>query len=174
MRLAPALGILVGLAWFAALLVPPIASSGNLLDDPKGFQGIVWGSALTSSPDLALSETGEHVNGYDLKGSPPPLGDAKVESVRFYTYDGAFARVIIRYRGKTTHEQVMLYLQTRFGPIERTPGQMTRGLNQQYNWRGPDTEINLTYDGRGERGFVFVESRTLAPRFNDSLSETGY
>ena len=174
MRLAPALGILVGLAWFAALLVPPIASSGNLLDDPKGFQGIVWGSPLAAATDLTLSETGEHINGYDLKESPPPLGDAKVESVRFYTYDGAFARVIIRYRGKTTHEQVMLYLQTRFGPIERTPGQMTRGLNQQYNWRGPDTEINLTYDGRGERGFVFVESRTLAPRFNDSLSETGY
>ena len=174
MRLAPALGILAGLGWFTALLGPPIASSGTLLDDPKGFQGIVWGSALTTSPDLTLSETGEHVNGYDLKGNPPPLGDATVESMRFYTYDGAFARVIIRYRGNTTHDQVMAHLQSRFGPVERTPGQMTRGLNQLYNWRGPETEINLTYDGRGERGFVFVESRTLAPRFNDTLSETGY
>ena len=73
MRLAPALGILVGLAWFAALLVPPIASSGNLLDDPKGFQGIVWGSPLAAATDLTLSETGEHINGYDLKESPPPL-----------------------------------------------------------------------------------------------------
>ncbi len=174
MRLAPALGILAALGWFTALLAPPSAASGIMLDDPKGFQGIAWGSSLTAATDLILTETGEHVNGYDLKESPPPLGDAKVESMRFYTYDGAFARVIIRYRGKNTHEQVMVYLQSRFGPIERTPGQMTRGLNQQYNWRGNDTEINLTYDGRGERGFVFVESRTLAPRFNDSLSETGY
>lgn len=174
MRLARGLGILAALVWFTALLAPRPACAGVMLEDPKGFQGIAWGSSLTAATDLILAETGEHVNGYDLKGSLPPLGDAKVESMRFYTYDGAFARVIIRYRGKTTHDQVMGYLQSRFGPIERTPGQMTRGLNQQYNWRGNDTEINLTYDGRGERGFVFVESRTLAPRFNDSLSETGY
>ena len=174
MRFARALGILTALGWFTPILAPQLASAGIMLEDPKGFQGIAWGSSLTAAADLVLTETGEHVNGYDLKGSPPPLGDAKVESMRFYTYDGAFARVIIRYRGNTTHEQVMAYLQSRFGPIERAPGQMTRGLNQQYNWRGNETEINLTYDGRGERGFVFVESRSLAPRFNDSLSETGY
>lgn len=174
MRLSPTLDILVGLGWLLALITPPPAFSGTMLNDPKGFHGIPWGSALAALPNLILAETGEHVNAYDFKESPPPLGDAKVDSTRIYTYDGRFARVIIRYRGRQTHDQLMIYLQSRFGPIERTPGQMTRGLNQQYNWRGIDTEINLTYEGRGERGFVFVESRELAPRFNDGLSETGY
>ena len=168
------LSILVGLGWLIALIAPPFAFPGTMLNDPMGFQGITWGSSVAGLPNFILAETGEQVNAYDFKESPPPLGDAKVDSTRIYTYDGKFARVIIRYRGRQTHDQLMIYLQSRFGPIERTPGQMTRELNQQYNWRGTDTEINLTYDGRGERGFVFVESRELAPRFNDSLSETGY
>jgi hypothetical protein len=48
---------------------------------------------------------------------------------------------------------------------------MMRGLNQQFNWRGPNTEANLTYQENVERGFVSIESRNLSPRFNDFLPE---
>ena len=49
---------------------------------------------------------------------------------------------------------------------------MARGLNQQYNWRGSDTEINLTYQAGTERGYIFIDSRTLAPRFNDYITDS--
>ena len=49
---------------------------------------------------------------------------------------------------------------------------MTRGLNQQYNWRGTETEINLTYQAGTERGYIFIDSRTLAPRFNDDITDS--
>jgi hypothetical protein len=66
----------------------------------------------------------------------------------------------------------MTYLERQFGPIERIPGQMMRGLNQQYNWRGSDSEINVTYQANTERGFMFLDSRTLAPRFNDHIADS--
>jgi hypothetical protein len=49
---------------------------------------------------------------------------------------------------------------------------MMRGLNQQYTWRGTDTEINLTYHANTERGYIFIDSRTLAPRFNDRITDS--
>ena len=35
------------------------------------------------------------------------------------------------------------------------------------------TEITVTYHANTERGFVFIDSRTLAPRFNDHIADTG-
>ena len=79
----------------------------------------------------------------------------------------------IRYRGDDTHQQVLTYLQEQFGALDKAPGQMIRGLNQQFNWRGPHTEINVTFEAQSGRGFVFIESRVLSPRFNDALTDSG-
>ncbi|MBM4122473.1 MAG: hypothetical protein FJ249_07770 [Nitrospira sp.] len=167
---APALiRLLAVLGGAFALVGPPLTSAGNMINDPKGFHGIQWGSSLAKAPDLQLVNSEEHIQEYQLKQGPLPLGEAKVEYMKFLAYDGEFARVSVRYRGKKTHEQVLVYLQAQYGPIDRTPGSMMRGLNQQFNWRGTDTEINLTYEARGERGFVFIDSRTLAPKFNEFL-----
>jgi hypothetical protein len=109
-----------------------------------------------------------------LKNEVTAFGDVPVESIRYLTVDHLFARVTIRYQGESAHKRIMTYLQEQFGPLERLlPGQMMRGLNQQYNWRGTETEINLTYNASTERGFIFIDSRTLAPRFNDQLADTG-
>ncbi len=145
----------------------------TMVNDPKGFYDIPWGLPLAGIPSLTLTHAGMLIQDYEWKNGPPKLGDTPVDSMRFSAVEGKFARVMIRYRGQKTHEQVLTYLQTRFGRIERIPGQMLRGLSQQYTWRGTDTEINLTYEANGERGFVFFESRTLAPRFNEGMSETG-
>jgi hypothetical protein len=162
-----ALGILVFL-WTPAFGVI------KLQNDPKGFQGIPWGASLADRPELTLTDSNGDIKGYDLKNGPAPLGDATVDVMRFFAIDDQFVRVTIRYRGKGTHEKVLRYLESEFGPIDRTPGQMMRGLNQQYNWRGTDTEINMTYEAPGERGYVFIESRVLAPRFIDKYPDSAY
>jgi hypothetical protein len=152
-----------------ALLPEPASPAAVLMNDPKGFRGIAWGSALANVPDLNQVVSGEHIAEYELKQGTPHLGDAKIESMRFVAYDGEFARVTIRYRGKKTHEQVLAYLQSQYGPIDRSPGSMMRGLNQQFDWRGTETEITMTYEARGERGFISIDSMLLAPKFNDLL-----
>jgi hypothetical protein len=168
------LGTLVPVLFSVLLELEPMAWAGNMVQDPRGFQNIPWGAVLADRPELVLTDAGERITGYDFKNGPPPLGEAGVDSVRLSAIEGRFARAAVHYKGKKTHELVMAYLESQFGPIDRAPGGMMRGLNQQYNWRGAETEINLIYQSFGERGVVFFESRVLAPRFNDSLSETAY
>jgi len=140
----------------------------------KGFYGIPWGANLAARDELKLVEETEHVESYELKDGAPLLGEAKLSMLRFVAADGQFARVAIRYSGEKNHAHILTYLQSIFGPIERSPGSMMRGLNQQYTWRSEETEVNLTYQSFQDRGSVFIESRTLAPRFNDVLPESAY
>jgi hypothetical protein len=155
------------------LAVSPLAAfAGPMAKDPEGFRGMAWGSSLADSPDLMLVETANLIKGYDLKNGPDLLGEARVDVMRFLTINEKFARVTVRYHGKETHKQVLDYLQRELGPLDRSPGVVTRGAGLQYNWRGPETEVNLTYEGQGERGYIFIDSRVLAPRFNDFITDS--
>lgn len=140
--------------------------------DPKGFRDIAWGSSLSARPDLMVKHTGHHLREYEFTRDAPSFGGIPVDSVRLTSIDEQFARVTIRYKGDQIHKRILLYLEEEFGPLERLPGQMVRGLNQQYNWRGTDSEINMTYQASTERGFIFIDSRTLAPLFNDQIADT--
>jgi hypothetical protein len=146
----------------------------NLQNDPNGFHGIQWGASLADRSDLTLADANGDIKGYDLKQGPMPLGEAAIDLMRFIAIEDQFARVAIRYRGKANHDKMLAYLESRFGSIDRTPGHMMRGMNQQYNWRGSETEINLTYEAPRERGYVFIESRILTPRFIDRYPDASY
>ncbi len=165
---------LLALALLLALLAAgsPPAHAITMQNDPKGFHNIAWGSPLATRADLEVTRPGSHVKEYQVKNSPPSFAGVQVESVRLLSVDEQFARVTIRYQGDPVHKNIMAYLEHEFGRIERLPGQMMRGLNQQYSWRGTDTEINVTYQANTGRGFIFIDSRTLAPRFNDMLGDT--
>ena len=163
-----------GLICSIVLAPAPSAHAVSMTNDPKGFNSIPWGTALDGRPELTLANSSPHIKEYDLKSGPLQLGEAKVDMMRLSTLDDKFARVTIRYRGRSVHTQVLAYLQAQYGSLDRTPGQTMRGVNQQYNWRGTDTEINMTYEGHGERGFLFIESTVLAPRYSDLLAEHGY
>ena len=151
---------------------PSLAHAVQMMNDPNGFQSLTWGAALTTMPDLQVAKAGPHVSEYQLRDSPPLFAGIPVESLRFLAVDEQFARVTIRYQGNDRHKQILTHLEQQFGSLERVPGQMMRGLNQQYVWRGTDTEISLTYHANTERGFIFIDSRTLAPRFNDLITDS--
>jgi hypothetical protein len=154
-------------------LSPPfLAHAVPMVDDPNGFQSLAWGVALASRPDLEVARAGPHVNEYRLREGSPSYAGVPVESLRLVSVDEQFARVTIHYQGEDRHKRILTYLEHQFGSIERIPGQMMRGLNQQYTWRGTDTEINVTYHANTERGFIFIDSRTLAPLFNDHMSDS--
>ncbi len=148
------------------------AWSVPMINDPRGFRDIAWGASLTSRQDLEVSRAGSPIMEYRQRTEPPAFAGARMTSIRYLSVDDQFARVTIRYQGAQVHKQVLEFLEAQFGPLERLPGQMARGLTQQYNWRGPDTEINLTYQASTERGYIFFDSRTLAPRFNDNLTDS--
>lgn len=151
---------------------PIFSHAVPMTNDPRGFHNIIWGSRLASRPDLEVARPGQIITEYRFKDTAPSFASIPVESVRLSSVDDQFARVTIRYQGEETHKRILAYLEQEFGPIERIAGQMMRGLNQQYSWRGTDSEINLTYQASTERGFVFIDSRNLAPRFNDHIADS--
>lgn len=168
MRLARKARMLILLGVFACFPTPAAAST--ILKDPQGFNGIPWGATLTESAELELVEPGERIKGYNLKRTPLQLWDVPVDSIRYITIDGKFARAVIRYRGRQTHERILTYLQSSLGPIEQA--QILRDLSQPLNWRGQDTEVNVTFQDMGQRGLIFFESRALAPKFMEGMGDT--
>jgi len=164
--------VLLGWLIAATMLSPAPVSAVPMINDPKGYQNIPWGAALTGRTDVIPARTGAHINEYRSPTSPAVFAGVEMTSILLLSVDDQFARVTIRYQGEQTHARVMQFLETQFGALERIPGQMARGLNQQYNWRGPETEINVTYQANTERGFIFIDSRTLAPRFNDHITDS--
>ncbi|HVG01255.1 MAG TPA: hypothetical protein VM842_00110 [Nitrospira sp.] len=145
----------------AALAVP-------LQNDPNGFEGIPWGAGFSESETFVKVEDSGRTQTYELKGMSPTLGAAPVDSMRFSTIDGRFARVALRYSGKDTHDRLLEFLQHRFGPLDRTPGQIAGGVVKVFDWQGADTEIILRYDVRTSQGIIFFESQAFRGKFNES------
>lgn len=165
----PVGSFLLCLLVLALLGAPPHAAEISMANDPKGFQDIPWEAPLAKFPDLILVDSNDRIKIYERKSGPASLGEVPVEFVRLSTIDDKFARVTVRYHGKDTHARLLAYLQSAYGPLDRTPESMMRGLNQEFHWRGGETEVSLVYDGHRERGHLFIESRTLAPNFLEAI-----
>jgi len=162
----------VWLSFCAYLLLSGTAISGTPIEqDPKGFFGITWGKPLTNRKDLKEIDSSNSLQIYTLKQGNPYVEGIPMESVKLYGLEDQYARALFRYKGASTHKLLLEYLESRFGKSAPSRGGMMRGLNQQYTWRGPETEITITYHGFRERGFLSAESRVLAPRFLDVLGD---
>jgi hypothetical protein len=160
-------------ALFVGLLIQAaLALAVPILNDPNGFEGLPWESALPEGDQFAKVEEAGRLRSYELKTGQPALGTIPVEVLRYTTFDGKFGRVLVRYQGKDTHEQILAYLQTKYGPLDRTPGQISVGPIRVYAWHGFDTEITLRYESRIERGIIFFESRILREKLSEGNSGT--
>lgn len=157
-------------AVFCALFCGSPAFAVQMKEDPKGFEGIPWGATLSESETFGKVEDAGRLKTYELKGGPPSFGSAKVESMRFTTVDDRFARVTVRYQGKETHDQLLAFLQSRYGPLDRTPGQFAGGTVKIFAWQGMETEVSLRYETRTDRGIIFFENPLLASRIEGAMA----
>jgi hypothetical protein len=159
-------------------LFVPIAVSGSLalavpiINDPNGFEDIPWGATFSETEHFVKVEEAGRLQTYEVKGKPPALGTTPVDSMRFTTFESKFGRVTVRYSGKDTHEGILTYLQSKYGALDRTPGQIAVGPVKVYAWHGFDTEITLRYETKVERGIIFFESRTLREKLSEGNSGT--
>lgn len=153
------------------LLLPVVpALAVPMENDPNGFEGIPWGATFTESDQFVKVEDAGRVQTFELTSTPRTLGSATVESMKFNTIDGKFARVMVRYTGKETHDRLLQYLQQQFGPIDQTPGQVAGGAVRFFNWQGPDSAIILRYDLRTSQGVIFFESEAFRVKLNEGNS----
>ena len=163
--------LLIVFAILVVLLLPVVpALAVPMENDPNGFEGIPWGAAFTESDQFVKVEDAGRVQTFELTSTPRTLGPATVESMKFNTIDGKFARVMVRYTGKETHDRLLHYLQQQFGPIDQTPGQIAGGAVKFFNWQGPDSAIILRYDLRTSQGVIFFESEAFRVKLNEGNS----
>jgi hypothetical protein len=152
----------------------PVWSATPIEQDPKGFFGSLWGKSLKEHSDLKEIDSVNTLHIYTIKNGPPRVEGIEMESVKLFTLEEKYARALFHYQGEAIHKSLLHYLETRFGKTTNPFGSMMRGLSQQYTWRGPETEITVTYHGFRERGFLAVQSRIYSPLFLDALAEHSY
>lgn len=171
-----------GSRWFlilrmcAAVLLLPLATAlaVPMHNDPNGFEGIPWGASFSESETFVKVEDAGRVQTYELKTATRTLGPAAVDSMKFSTIDGQFARVMVRYSGKDTHDRILSYLQQQFGPLDQTPGQIAGGAVKFFNWQGADSAIILRYDLRTSQGVIFFESEAFRVKLNEGNSSSNF
>ncbi len=143
-----------------------------ILNDPNGFEGIPWGTTLSDQDLFVRIEDAGHVQTYEPRERPPKLGSIQVDSLRFTTFQDRLGRVTARYSGSASHEAILAYLQSTYGPLDRTPGQITVGPVKVYTWHGVHTEVTLRFESNRDHGIIFFESRTLRERWPDESPST--
>ncbi|NWF72084.1 MAG: hypothetical protein HXY51_03420 [Nitrospirae bacterium] len=143
-------------------------------NDPNGFEGIPWGATFSGTSTLTKVEDAGRSQTYELKTGAPSLGSVKVDAIRFVTSDGQFARATVRYQGKATHDQIVAYLQSLYGSLDRTPGQIAAGPVKFHKWTGFETDVTLQYETETDRGIIFFESQELRRKITEGNSATGF
>lgn len=157
---------------FSTILWNTLAFAVPMQNDPNGFEGIPWGATFSETDTFVKIEDAGRSQTYELKTGTPSLGPVKVDSMRFVTSEGKFARVTVRYQGKAAHDQILAYLQSLCGTLDRTPGQIAGGAVKFYSWTGFETDVNLRYESGTDRGIIFFESQELRRKITEGNSAT--
>ena len=169
------LALLVTVLTPLAILEPNSFSSAiPIANDPDGFEMIPWGSILGEMEAFTKIDEAGRLQAYELSGQTPILGAVPVDSLRFTTFEKKLGRVTVRYTGHATHAKILSYLESRYGSLDRTPGQIAAGSVKVYAWHGLYTGVTLRFESGIERGIVFFESRTLPEKLTDETSTTAF
>jgi hypothetical protein len=160
------------LIWLALACMP--AMGVLIIGDPEGFEDIPWGAIFSQMEHFVKVEDDGRLQTYERTGEPPVFGGTPVDSVRFTAYEGKFGRVTVRYRGKDAHERILSYLQSKYGSLDRTPGQISVGPVKVHAWHGLNTQVTLRFEANVERGIIFFESRMLREALLEGTSGTAF
>ncbi len=158
--------------FFSLILHGTPAFAVPIQNDPNGFEGIPWGATFSETDTFVKVEDTGRSQIYELRTGAPLLGTAQVDSMQFVTSEGKFARVTIRYQGKATHDKILAYLQSLYGPLDHTPGQIAGGSVKLFSWTGFETDVTLRYETGIDRGIIFFESQEFRRKMTDSNSAT--
>ncbi len=158
--------------FFSLILQGGPVSAVPMQNDPNGFEGIPWGTTFSETDTFMKVEDAGRSQTYELKTGTPSLGPVKVDSMRFVTSEDKFARVTVRYQGTAIHDQILTYLQSLYGPLDRTSGQIASGPVKFFSWTGFETDVKLRYEIGTDRGIIFFESQQLRRKMTDSSTDT--
>jgi hypothetical protein len=166
---------------FSVLLVGCFAStrSSKLRADLDGFRDVKWGTELSTLKDMEKVESGRASNPdlvwYTRKGDLLTIGRAKLESIFYSFWMGAFEGVWIGFEGDENFETLKKELFERFGKVleseelmKRMEGEAGREpstvkhAEEFYAWWGEKMEMTLSYSKSRHQGTLLINSKKIS------------
>jgi len=126
----------------AAVLTLLIITSLNAQayqNEPDGFRGIKWGTALQENEaEMSLVESGKTTNYYQRKDDKMEIGAASLERLAYGYTGNQLSTVIISTEGYDNQQALIETLKAQFGR-----GYKPNRYMDTYLWQGPTTTIYL-------------------------------
>lgn len=122
----------------ALLLVSSIALAYQ--NEPDGFRGIKWGTRLSvHAKEMTLKEKSKDETYYTRKGDKLELGGAKLTELSYGYWNDQLVSIIMETSGHDDKAALIEAFRKQYGP-----GSQPAEFSDEYRWRGPTTNINLS------------------------------
>jgi len=168
-RVALALGLLLGAG------NPDSAPAGRITNEPKGFNGYIWGAPPSAYPalkplsNLAAAKPLPFVEVYENPGETLTVNDVTLFPVHYRFYKGRLWNIQLWYEGRKNREKLMQWVEDNYG---RLPAAERK--QKQVEWHSENAVITLEYDRTTDKGrmwFIYLE---FSPFDNATTDTTGY
>jgi hypothetical protein len=131
-------------------------------NEPNGFRGFKWGTELSKLKNIELIEdgkSGNFVNVYRIKNDELKIGDAKLEYIKYYEWNGKLYEVWILAKGNDNVENLLAACVRQFGPLRAWEFSDEYTSSLLNTWRGKTTTVILRRDS--ETGTLILRSREI-------------
>jgi hypothetical protein len=153
--------------------------SSKLRADLDGFRDIKWGTEISTLKDMEKVESDRasrpDLVWYTRKGDLLTIGRAKLESIYYSFWMGAFEGVWIGFEGDENFEALKKELFERFGKvleseelIQKMEGEAGREpstikhAEEFYAWWGKNMEMTLSYSKSRRQGTLLINSKKIS------------
>jgi hypothetical protein len=161
--------VLDALFFLAAWLVVEPAGGARIIDDPNGFNGYTWGTAMAAFPslklvkDLGSTDFVSSVGVYEIPGETLALNGVPVSEIHYRFIDGQLESVQLRYAGRENREKLMRWVEDHYGKVTPADRKMVNAVQ----WFGDKTTVTLSWNFTSQQGMLLFISQALNHKFNE-------
>jgi hypothetical protein len=128
-----------------------VAGVVHAFDEPDGFRGIKWGTAISECPDMVRQAELKDTILYHRANDKMVIGDAVVDQVLYGFYKGRFYYANINFSNLVNFKGVKDTLFQAYGD-----GAQSNPYIDKYVWLGNSVKMILSYSvGKGNIGMFY-------------------
>lgn len=138
-------------------------------EDPKGFNGYLWGAALSGYPamkllkDLGGTDFVEKAAVYEIPGEVFAMTGVNFTNIWYRFLDEQLESIQLHYEGVENRDKLMKWLEEQYGKIPVNE----RRKAPTIQWFGDGTTVTLKYESSTKQGTLYFMSQVLNHRFNE-------
>lgn len=138
-------------------------------EDPKGFNGYLWGAALSKYPsmkllkDLGGTDFVAKAGVYEIPGEVFAITGVNFTNIWYRFLDEQLESIQLHYEGAENRDKLMQWLEEQYGNVPV----YERRKASSMQWFGDATTVSLKYNPSTKKGDLIFMSQVLNHRFNE-------